>query len=113
MVKCYICEKGNLNRKQVDYKLHGVSLGKFDAMVCDRCDETFFDEKTSRKMTRIAKDKGLWRLEAETSVTQSGSSLAIRIPKKIAQFLNLKKGTLTRMHPEENKLIIESLKDSD
>lgn len=113
MTKCYICEKGNLNKKKIDYKLHGVVLGKFDAMICNKCGETFFDEETSRKMTKSAKEKGLWKLEAETSVTQSGNSLAIRIPRKIAQFLNFKKGTVTRMHPEENKLIIESLKDSD
>ncbi|MBS3156612.1 AbrB/MazE/SpoVT family DNA-binding domain-containing protein [Candidatus Woesearchaeota archaeon] len=112
MTKCYICEKGNLNKGKVDYKLHGVNLGKFDAEICDRCGETFFDEETSRKMTKTAKEEGLWKLEAETSVTQSGNSLAIRIPRKIAQFLNLRKGTLTRMHPEEDKLIIETLKDS-
>ena len=110
-MKCYICEKGNLEKKKVDYELYGTSLGKFDAEVCDRCKETFFDEKTSDKMDQIAKEKGLWGLEVETSVMQAGNSLAVRIPKKIAKFLHLKKGTLTRVHPEENKLIIESLED--
>ncbi len=109
---CWECNK-EMKKKLVEYKLHGVSLGKFPALVCENCNETYFSEETSRKMTKIAKEKGLWGLEAETSVTQSGNSLAIRIPKKIAHFLNLRKGTVTRMHPEENKLIMESLKDSD
>jgi YgiT-type zinc finger domain-containing protein len=108
---CWECNK-EMKNKKVEYKLHGVVLGKFNALVCERCDETYFSEETSRKITNIAKEKGLWGLEAETSVTQSGNSLAIRIPKKIAEFLNLRKGTMTRMHPEKEKLIIESIDGS-
>lgn len=107
---CWECNK-EMKKKKVDYKLHGVSLGKFEALVCEECDETYFSEETSRKITKIAKTKGLWGLEAETSITQAGNSLAIRIPKKIAEFLHFKKGTPTRIHPEENKLIIESIKE--
>lgn len=111
--RCYICEEGELKKKKVDYKLHGVNLGKFDAEVCDKCGEIFFDENTSRKMTLTAKRQGLWGLDASTTVTQAGNSLAIRIPKKIAEFMHLKKGTLARIHPEENKLIVETLKEDD
>ncbi len=103
---CWECNKKMIIKK-IEYKLHGVSLGKFDALVCEGCNETYFSEETSRKITKIAKEKGLWGLEAETTVTQAGNSLAIRIPKKIAEFLHLKKGTFARMHPEEDKLIME------
>ena len=106
-----MCEEGKLVKDKVDFKMYGKILGKFDAMVCDQCNETFFDEQTSEKIDKVAKEKCLWGLEATTSVTQVGNSLAIRIPKKIAKFLNLKKGTQTRIRPEENKLIVESIEN--
>ena len=107
---CWECNE-EMKKKKVEYKLHGVSLGKFNALVCEGCNETYFSEETSREITRIAKGKNLWGLEAETSITQAGNSLAIRIPKKIVEFMHLKKGTLARMHPEADKLVIETLKE--
>lgn len=109
MTKCYLCEKGKLTKKKVDFEMYGKKLGKFEAEVCDNCNEVFFDERISDKIDEVVKERGLWGLEAETSVTQAGNSLAIRIPKKIAEFLHFKKGTPTRVYPEENKLIVESL----
>ena len=54
--KCYICKGGYLEKRKVDYKLHGISLGKFDAKICNKCKKTFFNEETSRKMTKIVKN---------------------------------------------------------
>ncbi len=45
--KCYVCGIGKLIKKKVDYKVFGISIGKFDAEVCDKCGETFFDEEIS------------------------------------------------------------------
>ncbi len=105
--KCYICEKGNLTKRKVDYKLYGISIGKFYAEVCNNCGETFFDEDVSKKMTEIAKRKGLWGLHTKTKIGQSGTTLDIRLPKKIIDFLNLKKGKEIEVYPEgKDKLII-------
>ena len=105
--KCYICEKGNLLKRKVDYKLYGVSIGEFDAEVCDKCSETFFEEEVSKKMTEIAKRKGLWGLQTKTKIGQSGTTLDIRLPKKIIDFLNLKKGKEVEVYPEgKDKLVI-------
>ncbi len=105
--KCYICEKGNLTKKRVDYKLYGVNIGKFNAEVCDKCGETFFDENTSKKMTEIAKKKGLWGLQTKTKIGQAGTTLDIRLPKRIIEFLNLKKGKEVDIYPEgKDKLVI-------
>ena len=73
--KCYICENGNLTKKKIDYMLYGISLGKFDAEVCDKCGEVFFDENTSKKMTEVAKKRGLWGLPSKTKIGQSGTTL--------------------------------------
>lgn len=107
MTKCYICEKGNLERKKIDFQLYGKILGKFDAEVCDNCNEKFFDEEESDKIDLLAKKKGLFGLEAETKVTQAGNSLAIRIPKKIADFMHLKKSSPAKLYPKQDKLVIE------
>ena len=105
--KCYICEKGNLTKQKVDYKLYGVSIGKFDAEVCSKCNETFFDEKTSKNMTEIAKKSGLWGLQTKTKIGQAGTTLDIRLPKRIIDFLNLKKGKEIEIYPEgKDKLVI-------
>ncbi|MBI2151573.1 hypothetical protein HYU21_02495 [Candidatus Woesearchaeota archaeon] len=42
-MECYKCEKANFIKKKVDFIQLGVSLGKFDALVCPLCDETIFE----------------------------------------------------------------------
>lgn len=105
--KCYICGKGYLTKKVVNYNLYGVGIGKFNAEVCDKCGETFFDEDTSKKMTEAAKKKGLWGLQTKTKIGQSGTTLDVRLPKRIIEFLNLKKGKEVEIYPEgKNRLVI-------
>ncbi len=105
--KCYICEKGDLESKKVDYELYGVKLGKFNAEVCNRCGETFFDEDVSKKMTEIAKKKGLFGLQTKTKIGQSGTTLDVRLPKRIIEFFDLKKGEEVELYPEgKDKLVI-------
>ncbi len=107
-MKCYMCNKGNLIRKKTEFKLYGESLGKFDSDVCSKCGEVFYDEKASDLIDAAAKQKGLWGLEATTKIAQAGDSLVIRINKKLAEFMKLKKGEEVKLHPEsKDKLIIE------
>ncbi len=103
---CWECGK-KMKIKKVDYSLYGIKIGKFPAKVCEKCNETYFSEETSKKMTGIAKKKGLWGLQAKTKIGQAGSTLDIRLPKKIIDFLNLKKGEEVTIYPEDkNKIII-------
>lgn len=105
--KCYICERGTLEKRKIDYVLYGQNLGKFDAEVCSKCGEQFFEENVSKNMTQAAKKKGLWGLQAKTKIGQAGSTLDIRLPKKIINFLNLRKGEEVEIYPEgKNKLIV-------
>lgn len=108
MEKCYTCEKGILQKKKVDFMLYGELIGKFDADVCSACGEKFFDEATSEKIDTATKAKGLWGLEVETCVGQSGDSLMVRINKQLAEFLKLQKGEKIKIRPQNKKsLIIE------
>ena len=103
---CWECGK-KMKDKQVDYSLYGIKVGTFPAKVCEKCDETYFSEETSKKMSDIAKKKGLWGLQVKTKIGQAGSTLDIRLPKKIIDFLKLKKGEEVTIYPEnEHKLVI-------
>ena len=105
--KCDECG-GKIIKKKVDYSIFGVSLGKFPAEVCAKCGETCFDEDISRKMTEIAKEKGLWNLETKTKIGKVGDALDVRFGKRLIEFLKLKKGEEVTIYPKsKNKIVIE------
>ncbi|MBW2969061.1 AbrB/MazE/SpoVT family DNA-binding domain-containing protein [Candidatus Woesearchaeota archaeon] len=106
-MKCPLCEKGELKKGKIQEKMFGVDLGKFPAQICTKCKESFTDEKTTKAIEKKAKEKGIWELGKKTKITKSGNSLAVRIPKKIADFLHLKEGREAFVHPQNNKLVIE------
>ena len=106
-MKCVICDKGTLKEKTVDYKEFGVSLGKYRGNVCANCGEVFFDSATAKKIQAKSKEMGLFGLAKKTKVAKVGNSLAIRIPKEIADFLNLKKEKEVKIMPKsQSELII-------
>ena len=108
MKKCYLCNRGNLVKKKVDYVLYGEFLGKYDAEVCSTCKEEFYDEKAFDAMTDKAKAKGLWGLHAKSKIGQSGPTLDIRLPKRIIEHLQLKKGREVRIYPEgKHRIVVE------
>ncbi len=110
MKKRINCEEcgGKIVKKEVDFSLYGTSLGKFPAQVCTKCGEECFEEKTSDKIDQVAKAKGLWGLGAKSKVGIAGDSFIIRVNKKLAEFLDLKKGEEVFLRPEsKNKLIVE------
>lgn len=108
MKKCPICEKGTLEKKKIKEYMFGEFLGEFPAEVCIKCGESFTDTATTAKIEERAKEKNLWGLGANTKITKTGNSLAVRIPKRLVDYLQLKDGAEAYIHPEKNKLIIES-----
>jgi len=108
MEKCPICEKGILKKKKIKEYMFGIYLGEFPAEVCTKCNESFTDSETTKKIQEVAKKKGVWGLSTVTKITKTGNSLAIRIPKKIVNYLNLENNEEVYLHPESNKLIMEA-----
>ncbi|MBI3027015.1 AbrB/MazE/SpoVT family DNA-binding domain-containing protein [Candidatus Woesearchaeota archaeon] len=105
-MRCVICN-GETIRKNVEYKESGVPLGNFSAYVCQKCGETYFDEKIAEKIQQKSKQMGLFGLAKKAKVAEIGNSIAIRIPKEIAEFLKLKKGKEVVIFPEnKNELHI-------
>ena len=110
MVKttCPVCDEGTLQNGTVKEYLFGVYLGEFPALLCSRCGESFTNQETTRKIEEAAKAKGIWGLGASTKITKAGNSLAVRIPKKIAEHLHWSDGNEAYIHPEGKKLVIET-----
>src|SRR3989344_8401503 len=106
-MKCPVCGKGTLKKGKIKETMFGIYLGDYPAEICDKCNESFTDEKTTRAIEAAAKKKGIWGLGRKTKITKTGNSLAVRIPKEIADFLKLKEGTETWIQPEGDKLVIE------
>jgi len=104
--KCYLCEEGELVTKQVVRKLYDKRIGRFQAEVCTSCGEVFYDEETSKKITAKTKELGLWGLEARTKIGISGSTLDVRLSKKLVDFFHLKKGQEIKVYPENEKRFI-------
>lgn len=98
-MRCVLCG-GKTSAKNVEHKEFGVSLGTFRAEVCEKCGETYFDEKTVERIQQKSKDIGLFGLAKKAKVAKIGNSIAIRVPKEIADFLKLKKGEEVLMFPE-------------
>ena len=107
-MKCPICGKGTLKNGKIKETMFGVYLGEFPAEICSKCNESFTEEKTTRTIEESAKKKGVWGLGKKTKITKTGNSLAVRIPKEIVNFLKLKEGKEAYIHPDKNRIIIES-----
>ncbi len=107
MVRCPICGIGSLRRGKIKESMFGVDLGEFPAELCSCCGESFTDPETTRKIEEAAKRKGVWGLGVNSRIIRSGNSLAVRIPKKIADYMNLREGDDAFIHPENRKLVIE------
>ena len=107
--KCALCN-GKLKKKIVDYKIYGKSIGKFPALVCNSCNEQWFDETISKKIEQAEKKAGLFGLSTETKISYSGNSLIVRIPKELAKFMNLKKETDVIIYPEDKNKICVAIK---
>lgn len=102
-----MCEKGILKKGKIKETMFGVNLGEFPAEICNKCNESFTDQKTTKAIEEVAKKKGIWGLGKKTKITKTGNSLAVRIPKQIVDFLKLKEGKEAYIHPEKNNIVIE------
>ena len=102
-MKCDECEKGTLHEKKVDYVLLGQNLGKFNALVCNTCNETIFTAETFKAVEQIAREKGLWGLAAKTRIGTSGNALDVKLPKSIIDFMHLEKGQEVCIEPLDQK----------
>ena len=101
-MKCVFCSSGT-EEKTVDYKEIGIKLGKFKAQVCKKFGEIFFDSETAERIQLKSKELGLFGLARKAKVAEIGNSIAIRVPKRLAEFVGLKKGQEVLITPKEKR----------
>lgn len=107
IMKCTQCNMGNYQSKKTPYVFLGENLGIFPALVCQHCGETVFESVISDKIEAEVKRRGLWGLRARSKVSEVGNALDVRIPKALANFLSLEKGTEVILEPlDKNRLQI-------
>jgi len=96
---------GELKEELAEHKEFGISLGKYKASVCKKCGEVFYSSEIVDKIQIKSKELGLFGLAKKTKVAQVGNSLAVRIPKEIADFIKLRKEEEVRIFPKNKKEI--------
>lgn len=108
-MKGITCECGSRTEiKKLPYLVYGMKVGDYSTMVCGGCGRKYYSEEVSLEMEKREQELGLWGLEAETKIGKVGDSLDIKINKKLADFLKLKKGQKVRIFPESrNSITIE------
>lgn len=104
-----ICKCGKMMVEgKAEFKIYSVSLGNFNATVCGSCGAVKFDEASSDAIYKLMLEKGLYGLESRTKVGKVGDSLVIRLPKKIAGFVGLRKGFDVKLSPlDRHSLLVE------
>lgn len=86
----------------------GHKLGSFEGWACANCGETILTEESATKAFEKVKSLGLTGLSEKTVVTKSGNSLALRLKKKLADFIGVSEGQEVLITPHgKNKLVIE------
>lgn len=108
MKKCPICEIGNLKEGNLEEEMFGISLGRYQAEICDNCGESIVDENTMLEIEQKARKLGIWGLAKKIKVVRIGNSLAVRLPADVAKFMKLHEGSEIFLHPEgTTKIILE------
>ena len=103
-----MCDKGDLKKGKFEEKMFGISLGKYDAEICNKCGEAFFSTEAMERIEAKAKELGIWGLAKNLKVVKSGNSLSVRIPAKVARFLNIKEGENVILYPDgKNRFVVE------
>lgn len=106
-MKCTACNNGTYKKSKVKYDFIGQHIGVFEALVCTNCKETIFESDASDKIEAEVKRRGLWGLRARSKISKVGNALDVRIPKALAEFLELKKRKEVVLEPiDKNRLQI-------
>ncbi len=101
-----------MKKSHCEIEFFGIDFGLKECEICTSCGSEYLSEETMKKIEKEIKARKIFGLERNVKVSRSGNSLVIRIPKEIAEFMNLKKDALLRLFPVESKrLEIEVLTD--
>ncbi|HLD04693.1 MAG TPA: hypothetical protein VJG90_03150 [Candidatus Nanoarchaeia archaeon] len=109
MRKCWVCEKGSLEKvEDIILELEGY-LFVVKGERCSHCKEEFpFEEETQRTII-IARKLGIWSepLKLYRHLSKSGGGLVFRVPADLEKQLALSEKTEIGITKIGNKIVIE------
>ncbi len=87
--------------------IQGIDCGTLDVELCQKCGEEYMPEESMEIVEKKLKEAGLWGIKRrEVNLWKSGSSVLLRIPKDIADNLNLKPYEKVTIYSEGKKKLI-------
>ena len=101
---------GKVKWKKDKVIIESIDCGILDIEYCQKCGEEYFPEETMKIVETRLKEKGLWGIQRkEATLWKSGNSVLLRIPKEMAENLNLRPDEKVIIYQEgKRKLIIEN-----
>jgi hypothetical protein len=78
-MRCPVCH-GKFERKEVDYACGGISLGTFEADICQQCSIEFFTAEASFEIDDRARERGIWGFGVDPSKHYAGDTVRWDLP---------------------------------
>ncbi len=98
---------GKIEWKTDKVIIEGIECGILDIEYCPKCGEEYLPEESMNVVEEKLKQAGIWGIKRkEATLWKSGNSVLIRIPKDIADNLNLKPDEKVIIHLEGKKRIV-------
>lgn len=99
---------GKLKRSVTEVEFFGIDFGVRKTDVCTECGSEYLSQELMEEIEAEVKRRRLFGLERKGRVAKSGNSLVVRIPKEIAESLNVRRDMPIVIYPSEpRKLIVE------
>lgn len=107
----YPCPCGGKIEWKIDKVLvQGIDCGLLDVEYCNKCGEEYLPEESMGIVEKKLKKAGLWGIKRkEATLWKSGGSVLLRIPKDIADNLNLRADEKVTIYPEGKKRLVIDL----
>ncbi len=98
---------GKVGWKKEKVVIDGIDCGILDVEICPKCGEQYLPEESMEIVENKLKNVGLWGVQRkEVNLWKSGNSVLLRIPKDMADALNLKPDEKVMIYPEGKKKLI-------
>ena len=96
---------GKLIKTQCEVEFYGIDFGVRECEVCTDCNIEYLDQETLGEVEKEVKKRGLFNLGQRVSITKSGNSLVVRLPKDITAFSGIKYKDSAMIYPSSRKKI--------
>jgi len=106
------CKCGGLMKKtKTEVEFFGIDFGVRSCEICTRCGAEYLSQELIEEIEAEVKSRGLFGLERKGRITKSGNSLVIRVPREIADSLNIERDSRITIYPSDRKRLIVEIEE--